>query len=179
MQTKPLSYLSAFCGVLLLAGSPAEAQDCTSPPRNAQNVAVEVVDDTPSFINRFCTGPGSRNGDLCNAAGARPEMVFRLQGAGAATWAFVRMELSADGSNWSSPNLPAGAYDDLGFSSDPSDPDRVRGWPPVSLSGNGRQMTVQNDNCHAFEVHYRLLLRSDDGREVYLHPRLENGGIGG
>ena len=86
MQTKPLSYLSAFCGVLLLAGSPAKAQDCTAPPRNAQNVAVEVVDDTPSFINRFCTGPGSRNGDLCNAAGSRPEMVFRLQGGGAANW---------------------------------------------------------------------------------------------
>ncbi len=165
-----------FCVSVSMTG---HAQSCNEPPRNPQNVGLEVVNGQPAFTNRFCNEPGSRPGDLCNEIGDRPRMVFMLQGQGANEWRFIRMELSADGQNWSNPPLPAGVYEDLGFSSDPADPDRVRGWPPVSLNGSGRQMTVRNDNCHAFDIHYRLLLESSSGEQVYAHPRLRNGGIGG
>jgi hypothetical protein len=158
---------------------PVHAQSCNEPPRNAQNVGLEIVNGQPAFTNRFCNEPGSQPGDLCNEIGDRPRMVFRLQGQGANQWRFIRMELSADGQNWSNPLLPAGVYEDLGFSDDPGDPDRVRGWPPVSVNGGGRQMEVRNDNCHQFDVHYRLLLESTSGEQVYAHPRLRNSGIGG
>ena len=173
--------LSAALTLMLgaAAAGPGYAQSCSEPPRNPQNVGLEVVNGQPVFTNRFCNDPGSRPGDLCNEIGDRPRMVFKLQGQGANQWRFVRMELSVDGSNWSNPALPAGVYDDLGFSGDPNDPDRVRGWPPVSINGSGRQMEVRNDNCHEFDIHYRLLLESTSGEQVYAHPRLRNGGIGG
>lgn len=158
---------------------PGHAQSCSEPPRNPQNVGLEIVNGQPAFTNRFCNEPGSQPGDLCNEIGARPRMVFKLQGQDANRWRFVRMELSLDGQSWSNPSLPAGAYEDLGFSSDPGDPDRIRGWPPASINGGGRQMTVRNDNCHEFDIHYRLLLESESGDKVYVHPRLRNGGIGG
>ena len=163
---------------MALAG-PALAQSCNEPPRNAQNVSLGIVNGVPDFTNKFCSEPGSQPGDLCNGIGDRPRMVFKLQGQGANQWRFVRMELSVDGASWSNPRLPSGVYEDLGFSSDPNDPNRVRGWPPVSINGSGRQMTVRNDNCHAFDIHYRLLLESTSGEQVYAHPRLRNGGIRG
>lgn len=162
-------YCLFFSGQLL-------AQSCNEPPRNPQNVVINIVDGEPQFSNKFCSESGSQAGDLCNAMGARPRMVFKLQGNGANQWEFVRMELTADESNWNNPVLPQGAYDDLGFSSDPGNPDRIKGWPPVSLNGSKRQMTVRNDNCHEFEVFYRLLVRHRDGTERYLHPRIRNGG---
>lgn len=166
------------CLASLFVVQQVHAQDCNQPPRNPQNVSVQIVSGTPAFSNRFCNESGSQPGDLCNAVGDRPRMVFMLQGAGANEWRFVRMELSADGSNWNNPLLPAGAYSDLGFSGNPSDPDRVRGWPPASINGAGNQMTVRNDNCNAFDIHYRLVLRHESGLEEYLHPRLENKGVG-
>lgn len=161
------------------AAGEARGQACNEPPRNPQNVALEIVDGQPAFTNKFCNAAGSRPGDLCNEIGDRPRIVFKLQGNGASQWFLVRMELSADGNDWTDPVLPDGAYEDLGFSNNPVDPDRVRGWPPVRLNGSGRQMTVRNDNCHAFDIHYRLLLRHRNGDEVHVHPRLRNGGIGG
>lgn len=175
---KHLSLNTVLAAVLLptLLGTQASfAQSCAEPPRNPQNVRVEIVGGEPRFSNRFCPG-NSAPGDLCNALGERPEMVFKLQGQGANQWRFVRMELSVDGNDWINPALPEGAYVDLGFSDNPNDPDRVRGWPPVRLNGSGNQMTVRNDNCHAFDIHYRLLLRHRDGSERHLHPRLKNGG---
>ena len=172
-----LASLTAIAAAL--TASLAQAQSCNEPPRNPQNVALEIVNGQPDFTNRFCNEPGAQPGDLCNEIGARPSMVFKLQGQGANQWRFVRMELSVDGNNWTNPSLPAGAYDDLGFSGNPADPDRVRGWPPVSINGSGNQMTVRNDNCNAFDIHYRLLLESNSGEQVYAHPRLRNGGIRG
>ncbi|MEE4175090.1 MAG: hypothetical protein V2I57_12630 [Xanthomonadales bacterium] len=177
IRTTLTAALTVFLG-FALAG-PALAQSCNEPPRNPQNVSLGIVNGAPDFTNKFCNEPGSRPGDLCNEIGDRPRMVFKLQGEGVNDWRFVRMELSVDGANWSNPRLPAGAYDDLGFSSDPGDPDRVRGWPPVSINGSGRQMTVRNDNCHEFDIHYRLLLENRSGEQVYAHPRLRNRGIGG
>jgi hypothetical protein len=163
--------LSAFAGL-----SDAVAQSCSEPPRNPQNVRVEIVDGEPVFTNHFCPSANGAPGDLCNAFGDRPRMVFKLQGPGSNPWRFLRMELSADGTDWNNPSLPDGVYEDLGFSSDPGDGDRVRGWPPVSLNGSGKQMTVRNDNCFEFDVYYRLILEHEDGRQVPLHPRLRNRG---
>lgn len=159
-----------------LVSAGAMAQSCNEPPRNPQNVRVEIIDGAPAFTNKFCSDASSQPGDLCNEIDDRPRIVFKLQGNGANRWEFVRMELSADDVNWTNPVLPAGAYLDFEFSEDPSDPDRLRGWPAVSINGSGRQMTARNFNCHEFEVFYRLLLEDDAGNQVYLHPRVRNKG---
>jgi hypothetical protein len=172
------STITLVCVASLLTVQQVHAQACNQPPRNPQNVSVQIIGGAPTFTNRFCSDSGGRPGDLCNGVGDRPRMVFMLQGAGASEWRFVRMELSVDGSSWTNPALPAGVYSDLGFSSNPADPNRVRGWPPTSINGAGNQMTVRNDNCNAFDIHYRLVLRHESGREEYLHPRLENKGVG-
>lgn len=176
MNSRTTAAASLIAMLAVGAASQAQAQACKDTPRNAQNVGLEIVDGQPDFTNRFCNEPGAQPGDLCNEIGSRPRMVFKLQGQGANQWRFVRMELSVDGVSWSNPVLPAGAYEDLGFSSNPGDPDRTRGWPPVSINGGGRQMTVRNDNCNTFDIHYRLLLESNSGEQVYAHPRLRNGG---
>jgi len=175
---KPLCKPMVVMSALLLAFfiSETQAQSCNEPPRNPQNVVINVVDGQPEFSNKFCDEAGSAPGDLCNAIGSRPRMVFKLQGNGANRWEFVRMELSADGTSWNQPVLPQGAYDDLGFSTDPNNQDRRNGWPQATFNGNKRQMTVRNDNCHEFDIHYRLVLRNNDGSEVFLHPRIRNGG---
>ena len=156
----------------------ASAQACKQTPRSPQNIVLEIDGGQPQFRSKACTEAGAQPGDMCNEIGAKPRIVFKLQGASSNGWRLVRMELTTSGGGWSNPVLPNGAYEDFGFSTDPSNPDRVKGWAPGSLNSSGNQLTVRNDNCNAFDVDYRVVLSDPSGNLHYAHPRVLNKGGG-
>jgi len=166
--------LACVATVLLCPVADAWAQACGDPPRNPQLMHVDVIDGKPTFADNLCPGkPGSRPGDMCNAAGARPEIRFILRGEAASSWSFLRMELSSNGSDYGSPNLPTGALQDFTFA---SPQDEAAGRPAARITGN--TMFVTNDNCNRFEVHYKVVVRDPSGNEMEVDPIIRNGGIG-
>ena len=52
----------------------------------------------------------------------------------------------------------------------------TNGKPYANINGAGNMMDIQNKNCHAYEVHYRLILEDSAGIEKYVHPIIANRG---
>lgn len=153
-----------------------EKPACLSPGNKAFHVDIVLDDnDEPAFDTTFqCanpTNPQSGKGDVCIGINDRPDLQFKLLGGANTGWKFVELELSGDGESWPGV-LPPGAYSDFEFGSDAA---LLTGKPHVSI--NGATMHVQNNNCHEFTVHYRVVLENKETGAIFrMHPILVNRG---
>ncbi len=161
-------FLLAFSNIAFAANA------CVTSAGGAQQIDVNVLEDgIPEFENDFCPGKAVKNkGDVCNALNKKPDFKFKLKGPDKDKWEFVRIELGENATTWPG-TLPIGAYSDFEFDSDVG---LLSGRPAITLNGNASQMSVRNNNCHNFTVHYRLVLINSDGEYIRLHPVIENEG---
>jgi hypothetical protein len=157
---------------------------CLGPAAAATNVDIVIgAGGLPEFDSRiFCLGEdptiNPKNGNICLDINKKPDLRFNLKGPGANAWQFVEIQLSGDGESWPG-ELPLGAYSDFEFGSDAA---LQTGKPHAQIAGvnggKGNQMKVRNNNCHEFEVYYRILLKQPGATDVYyyLHPMMDNRG---
>lgn len=170
--SKALS-MTAVATVVLFSSNVMAAKPCVTGAGAPQEIIVEVTGAgaDPAFKNDFC-GAAKGKGSVCNGLNQKPDFKFKLEDASDEDWKFVRLELSGDGTNWPG-TLPPGAYSDFLFDSDDG---LLTGRPSVDVIADGAQMKVQNNNCHAFTVYYRVVMKNGAGKFVRLHPVIENGG---
>jgi len=148
------------------------AKPCVTGIGALQQINVDVPEDgSPDFANNACP-KNPEKGNVCNSLNVKPDFKFRLTGPDAEKWKFVRIELGENANAWPG-TLPIGVYSDFEFDSDEG---LLTGRPTVNLIADDRQMKVQNNNCHNFTVHYRLVLINSDGEYIRLHPVIENEG---
>lgn len=150
------------------------AKPCVTGGASAKVINVEVPEGgLPEFVDDECGGMKGK-GAVCNDINqAKPNMRFKLDDKSVDGWEFVRVELSGDGTTWPG-TLPLGVYSDFTFDSDEG---LYSGQPAVEFIGMGKDdIRVDNNNCHNFTVHYRLVLKNSDGNFYRLHPVIENGG---
>lgn len=150
---------------------------CLSPGSAAKqiNVKIDSVTNLPYFDNKIDCASGTVHpdpGSICLDVNVKPDMRFMLTGKGASDWEFVEFQLSGDGVDWPG-TLPAGVYSDFQFDSDAA---LLTGKPYVKIVG--ATMHVQNNNCHEFQVKYRITLKNDDDPPLFvrLHPVMDNRG---
>lgn len=164
--------------LVLVAWSPfvlAQNSCANNSSRAAKTVEINVdINGIPTFADHACASRGSnaKKGDICSIKNERPVIKFKFDGDNTTGWEFVRIELSGDNTSWPG-QLPAGAFSDFEFDTDAG---LKAGTPYVKLRWGGRTMEVRNNNCHEFEVHYRLILKNPAGVEKELHPVIENKG---
>jgi len=175
--------LAATVALMLLCpiGSSAVvlADSCLHPGSQAAtqiDIVINSVTNLPEFENTIdCVG-GSGNtsqpGNVCLDIGKRPDLKFHLKGPGANDWEFVDFQLSGNGNDWPG-TLPLGVYSDFQFDSDNG---LQTGRPYVTINGNN--MSVQNNNCHEFDVYYRITLKKDGVPPIWyrIHPLIQNRG---
>ncbi len=163
---------------LITIGSPMvfAANDCLSSGRASKPVHIRIdANAKPFFHDHACKSkPNSRKGDICSTKREKPVLKFMLEGQRARDWELVRLELGQNDSSWPG-NLPAGAFSDFEFDTDAG---LKAGHPYVVLNPKKNEMKVKNNNCHAFEVHYRVVLKDPAGNEQTLHPIIDNKGTG-
>jgi hypothetical protein len=158
------------CSALLAQSS------CLQPGAAAKHIDIVLDDnDKPEFDNgiKCASDSGSPpKGNICSEMNEKPDIRFFLKEGAEDVWEFVGMQLGQDGTNWPG-NLPLGAYSDFDFDSDVA---LLTGWPHVTKAGNN--MHVQNNNCHEFTVHYRVILRNKENPlDIFrLHPVVDNRG---
>ena len=156
-------------GVSLLNPSSEEPDPFVSPPKIDNRIFCFDEDQTDPSIDK-------KNGNICLDIYKKPDLRFHLTGPGSNQWEFVGIQLSGDNQDWPG-KLPLGTYSDFQFGSDAA---LQAGKPHVNI--NGAQMHVPNNNCHAFKVYYRVLLRRPAQQDnvpddyYYLHPMMDNRG---
>ena len=153
---------------------------CLGNAAAATDVNIVINNDLPKFNNKIpCSlGQGPQgDGDICLDINKKPDLKFNITGPNNPKWKFVEIQLSGDGENWPG-ELPLGAYSDFEFGSDAA---LQVGKPYARISGPddkpGNLMQVRNNNCHQFQVYYRILLKNTVTNEYYyLHPIMDNRG---
>ena len=164
--------------LVLVAWSPfvlAQNSCVGNSGRAAKTIEIKVNDEGKAyFSDHACASRGgsAKKGDICSAKNEKPILKFKLDGSNARDWELVRIELGENDASWPG-NLPAGAFSDFEFDTDAG---LKAGTPYVKLSWSKKTMEVRNNNCHDFEVNYRIVLKDPDGAEQKLHPVIENKG---
>ncbi len=170
--------LSVFSLIITLccltSTSALAAHSCLTPGAAAKFIEIEIGSGLdPVFASgNACPGnPGATDGDICISINEKPDVRFVKKGTDMAKWEFIDFQLSSDNVNWPGV-LPAGAYSDFQFGSDPG---LITGRPVYRLQGNS--MLVQNNNCHEFKVYYRVVLKHvNTNKVVRLDPAMDNKG---
>jgi hypothetical protein len=162
-----------FCGCAVAQNGPPKP-DCLVPGKAAKHIDILVdANSQPKFAGgNACPGKaGAKDGDICMSINEKPDIKFTKTGDDKDKWEFVEFQLSGNGVDWPGV-LPAGVYSDFEFGSDTA---LQTGRPYWTV--NGHYMHVQNNNCHEFTVHYRLILKNGTTDEVVvLHPVMDNTG---
>jgi hypothetical protein len=168
-----LALLLGGCATHKYAQPHREKPRCLIPGSAAKHINISVnADGKPEFDNFVCPGgPHNNPGDICNGLNERPDIKFILTGPDARSWQFVDFQLSGNGLDWPG-ELPKGAYSDFEFGTDEA---LNEGRPFWSVTRNS--MHVQNNNCHQFTVHYKLILENPEtGERRIVDPIMDNTG---
>ena len=176
-QFKKLIAYTSAAAICLFGSTCVLAADCLTPGSASTQIDVKIdgMTNLPIFDNNINCGSGPQHvdpGSICLDVNVKPDMKFKLTGAGSSDWEFVEFQLSGDGVNWPG-TLPLGAYSDFQFDSDAG---LQTGKPAVKIVGT--LMKVQNNNCHEFLVNYRIVLKNNDTPPLFvrLHPVMDNRG---
>ena len=173
---RPASILAILVLGISVSTSALAQSGCLQPGAAAKQIDIALYGTNLVFENKHACAGGKgapNNGDVCMNINEKSDLRFLLKANASQDWKIIGFQLSDDGISWPG-TLPLGAYSDFQFDSDTG---LLTGTPYVEINPNGNQMTVQNNNCHEFEVHYRVSLENkNNGEIVRLHPVIKNRG---
>jgi hypothetical protein len=177
----PLTLISTIL-ISLVFSSLAMGQPkpvCLSPAAAATQIDVEMTATgypqiKPGSKKNCPDQPASYGADgyFCVDINKQSNMRFHLTNTAATNWKFIGFQLSEGGTEWPG-QLPVGVYSDFEFGTENA---INNGTPYVKINAAGNMMTVDNNNCHDFTVHYRLIFENAAGDFFRLHPVARNRG---